>query len=146
MFFIFIPRASLVDTEITKGLSFLKWAFAAIRTGESVIPLHSFASVFPVHGKITRISNRLFGPIGSAWAIVFIGVIPVIFSALSKKSSAFPNRLSMLCAAPEKMVCTCAPSSASFSSWIKIFSYVQNEPVTAIPIFFPFTLIIHPIP
>ena len=43
-----------------------------------VIPLQSFAAVFPVHGAITMISRKLFGPIGSAAQIVRIPSFPVI--------------------------------------------------------------------
>ena len=120
IFFIFKPRASFVETDNKSGLSFLRWAFAAIKTGVSVIPFASFASVFPVHGKMTSRSSRLLGPIGSASLMVRIGGKPVISSALFKKLSAVPKRLSILCAESEKMVCMTAPSFWSASSASKI--------------------------
>ena len=52
-----------VETAITRGFSFLKWDFAAIVTGVSIISFASFAIVFPVHGAIINISHIFFGPI-----------------------------------------------------------------------------------
>ena len=104
IFFIFMPKASFVEMEISSGLLFRRWAFAAIRTGVSVIPLASFAIVLPVQGKRTRMSSRLPGPMGSASDMVKRGLFPVIASAFFMKSSAFPKRLSMVWAASEKMV------------------------------------------
>ena len=116
MFFMFMPKASFVEMDKRSGFSFLRWAFAAMRAGVSVMPLASFAMVFPVQGKRISRSRRLPGPIGSASEIVSIGFLPVIRWASFTKSSAFPKRLSMLWAASEKIVCIWAPSSASFSS------------------------------
>ena len=103
-----------MEIEIRRGLLLRRCAFAAINTGVSVIPLASFAMVLPVHGKSTRISNRLPGPIGSASEIVKKGSLPVISCARFKKSFDLPKRLSIVPAASEKMVCTRAPSSVSF--------------------------------
>jgi len=69
MFFADADKASFVDTAIKTGQEFLRVAFVAIVTAESVIPFASFPNVFPVHGAITIISNKFFGPIGSAWVI-----------------------------------------------------------------------------
>ena len=57
MFFIFIPRPSLVEMKIKRGLLFLRCALAPIRTGVSVIPFASLAAVLPVHGRIAIISR-----------------------------------------------------------------------------------------
>ena len=122
MFFMFMPRASLVETEISSGLLFLKCAFAAIKTGVSVIPLASFAIVFPVQGNSTRMSSRLCGPIGSASEMVRMGFRPVISSACCKNAFGDPKRLSIVCAELEKIVCTMAPSSVSFLSCANTFS------------------------
>ena len=77
------PNASLVEIEIKSGFWFLKCALAAIKTGVSVIAFASFASVLPVHGKITKISKKFLGPIGSESSIVKIALFLVIFSAFS---------------------------------------------------------------
>ena len=60
MFLRLMPRASLVDTDITSGLPFRRCAFAAMRTGVSVIPLASLARVLPVQGAMRRISRYPF--------------------------------------------------------------------------------------
>jgi hypothetical protein len=65
-------KASFVEIAITNGLLFLKWDFAAMTAGVSVIPLANFANVFPEHGAIIIISVIFLGPIGSASIIVFI--------------------------------------------------------------------------
>ena len=69
MFLAEAPKASFVAGAKTTGLLFLKWALTAIVTGVSVIPSAIFASVLPVQGATTIISNRFLGPIGSAAAI-----------------------------------------------------------------------------
>ena len=43
IFFRFIPRASLVDKEITSGRLLRRWDFAAISTGVSEMPFASAA-------------------------------------------------------------------------------------------------------
>ncbi len=82
--------------KITKGLLFLRCAFAAIKTGVSEIPFANFDKVLPVHGAIIKMSNMDFGPIGSASGIVVIGGLPLISSAICKKSLHFPKRLSVV--------------------------------------------------
>ncbi len=57
--------------------------FAAINTGESVIPFANFAAVFPVQGAIIIISAIPLGPNGSASSIVTIGLFPVSSYAFS---------------------------------------------------------------
>ena len=49
-----------------RGRSLRKWAFAAIKTGLSVIPLANLAMVFPVHGNMSNASSNFLGPMGSA--------------------------------------------------------------------------------
>ena len=77
----FMPKASLVEIDKRRGFSFLRWALAAIRAGVSVMPLASFAMVFPVQGRRISKSRRFPGPIGSASEMVSIGLRPVIRSA-----------------------------------------------------------------
>ena len=67
-----------------------------MRTGVSEMPFANLDKVFPVHGAMTSMSNKAFGPMGSASGIVVIGFLPVISSAFFKKSSQFPNRLSVV--------------------------------------------------
>ena len=104
MFFRFIPRASFVLKKITRGLLFLRCAFAAMSTGVSEIPFASFESVFPVHGAIIIMSSMDFGPIGSASGIVTIGGFPLISSASLRKSFDFPKREFVFAALSEKIV------------------------------------------
>ena len=103
------------------GLLFLRWAFAAIRAGVSVMPFASLAIVLPVQGKSTRISSRLPGPIGSASDMVIMGRTPVMSSAFFRNVSALPKRLSMVPEASEKIVWTRAPSSTRFLDSFKCF-------------------------
>ena len=95
MFFPFIPRPSLVEIAIIRGLPFLICAFAAIVTEESHIPQASFAAVFPVQGAMISASRSFFGPIGSASEIVLIIFLLQMLSILSVKSFAFPKRVSV---------------------------------------------------
>ena len=85
---------SFVDIAITTGLLFLKWDFAAIVAGVSIIPFANFAIVFPEHGAISITSVNCFGPIGSAPCIVCIIFLPVISSTFFITSSASPNLVS----------------------------------------------------
>ena len=94
----FMPSASFVEIAITSAFPFRICAFAAISTGVSMIPVHNLAAVFPVHGAITMISKKLFGPIGSACWIVRIPSFPVIAQISSTNSFAFPNLVLQLCA------------------------------------------------
>jgi len=77
MFFAFAPSESLLLTEMTTGLLFLRVAFTAIVTGVSVIPNAIFERVLPVQGATRSKSTLLLVPIGSASTMVFIGVLPV---------------------------------------------------------------------
>ena len=70
MFLAAFASASLVDGAIIKGLAFLRCAFAARVTQESVTPHASFARVFPVQGAIIKASRSFFGPMGSALGMV----------------------------------------------------------------------------
>ena len=72
MFFAAVPSASLVDTAKSTGRSLRKCALQASVTGVSVTPFANLASVLPVAGAITKISNSFFGPIGSAAKMVWI--------------------------------------------------------------------------
>ena len=72
------PSASFVEMAITSGLPLRICALVAISTGVSVIPLQSFAAVFPVQGAMTMMSRKLFGPIGSAAQMVRMPSFPVI--------------------------------------------------------------------
>ena len=117
----FIPSASFVEIDKSRGLSFLKCAFAAINTGVSVIPLANLAMVLPVQGMITKISRRLFGPIGSAWDMVRIGSIPVTVRAFSINSSGDPNLLLICWEESEKILCISAPSLDSFCNSVNTF-------------------------
>ena len=96
MFLKFIPMASLVDKEITRGFSLRRWAFAAISTGVSVMPFASFARVFPVQGAIRRISRYPLGPMGSAASMVRMGSRPVRPLILRMYSSVLPKRERMV--------------------------------------------------
>ena len=72
IFFRFADIASLEASAITSGRSVLICAFAAMHTGVSVIPLASFANVFPVQGQRISISKGFLGPKGSASVIVWM--------------------------------------------------------------------------
>ena len=74
IFLRFIPKASLEDRNKITGRWFRNCAFAAIRTGVSVMPFASFARVFPVHGAIKSAKKGAFGPIGSASFMVVMQV------------------------------------------------------------------------
>ena len=129
-----IPSASFVETARISGLSFLRCALAAIKTGVSVIPPHNFAIVFPVQGAMTIASRFPFGPIGSAACMERMPICPVISSICSVNTSAFPKRLSMVCTFSEKIGMMSIPSSTMSCMISFIFSWVQKEPVIAKPI------------
>lgn len=57
MFCKLADKASFEHNAITVGLSERKWAFVAIVTDVSVIPLAIFASVFPVQGATIKASK-----------------------------------------------------------------------------------------
>ena len=116
IFFKFIPRASLVDREITSGRLLRRWDFAAISTGVSEIPFASLESVLPVQGAMTRMSISPFGPIGSAAGIVVIGAWPVRSSARSRKEALVPKRESREEALSENTGSSFAPVSFRFSN------------------------------
>ena len=52
-------NASFEQSAITSGRSARRCAFAVIVTAVSVIPLATFASVFPVHGAIISASSAI---------------------------------------------------------------------------------------
>ena len=134
--FLALPlNASLVEMAIIKGFSFLKWDFAAMVTGVSVIPFASFAIVFPVAGAIIIISVIFFGPMGSAPCIVWIILFPVISSIWAIKSSALPNLVSNSYALYDIIGMTSAPSLTSSFIFGIVLENVQKEPVKAKPIF-----------
>jgi pyrroline-5-carboxylate reductase len=58
------PFRSMGVTVFDDNVSAMLWA--------------SFASVLPVHGAMMSISKSFCGPIGSAWAMVWMGVRPQI--------------------------------------------------------------------
>lgn len=98
-----VPRASFVDTPITTGLPFLKWAFTAIVTLVSVIPAESFESVLPVHGATAKISSIFLGPIGSASLMLFMDFRLQISSISLTKSEDLQNLVSVLYAYSENI-------------------------------------------
>ena len=96
MFFAAALSPSLVATATTTGLSLRRWALTAMVTGVSVTPAASFARVLPVHGATTSTSSSFFGPMGSASRTLPITLCPVRLSTRAKKSSALPNRVSVV--------------------------------------------------
>ena len=142
MFLRLMPRASLVDTDITSGLPFRRCAFAAIRTGVSVIPLASLARVLPVQGAMRRISRYPFGPMGSASSIFSIGFISAMDVIRSINWPVSPKRESVDWTLPEKTGCRMAPVSFRCLISCSIFAKVQKDPVTARPTCFPFNSIV----
>ena len=121
---------------MTSGLPLRICAFAAISTGVSTIPPVSFAAVFPVHGAITIISRKLFGPIGSAAQMERIPSFPVISQIPSTYSLALPNLVSQVCALNEKIGITFAPISQRCSTAFLAFANVQKDPVIPKPILY----------
>ena len=88
MFLAFAPNESLLLTDKTTGLLFLRVALTAIVTGVSVIPQAIFERELPVQGATSSKSTALLVPIGSASTMVFIGVFPVRETTSFSKSFA----------------------------------------------------------
>src|SRR5699024_8499990 len=126
--------ASLVDIPNTTGRLFLKVAFAAISTGESVKACANLLIELPVIGAMTIQSNGCLGPNGSASCIVEITLVFVISSIFSICSSAFPNLLSTFLTVYDTMGITFAPSSIRRCNCGYTKSYVQWDPVNPNPI------------
>ena len=122
IFFRFMPRASLVDKESTRGRLLRRWDLAAISTGVSEMPFASLDNVFPVQGAMTRISISPLGPMGSAPGMVVIGSLPVMAFARSRKEALVPNLESRWEAFRENTGSRLAPVFFSSSSAVKIFS------------------------
>ena len=64
--YLYITTLGIQPDVMTNGRLLRKCAFAAIVTAVSVMPFAILASVFPVHGLITRASSSILGPSGSA--------------------------------------------------------------------------------
>jgi hypothetical protein len=89
----FCESASFEERAMSRGLSCLRCAFAAIVTAESVMPRESFERVLPVQGAIISASRGTVGPSGSASLTVYMISRPVISSTLLTKLSAVPKRV-----------------------------------------------------
>ena len=90
---------------MTSGRPFLRWAFAAIATAESVSPWESLERVLPVQGAISSASRGREGPRASASAMVVMTGPPV--SSMSRRmfSTAVPKRVSVSAAVSLMIPC-----------------------------------------
>ena len=134
MFFRLADIASFEARAMRRGRDCRICAFAAIVTGVSVIPDASFASVFPVQGQIISASSGVFGPSGSASAIVVTGAFLQISDISRTNHSAVTKRVSVVKALK---IITGSRSYQRFESEHKIptdFFIVQNDPQKAYPI------------
>lgn len=102
-----------------------------MQTGESIIPSAIFASVFPVQGETTRISNIRFGPMGSAVVISWIIGFPHSSQSRSRWLCAVPKRVSSAYALSDIIGVTSQPSDKSLSRHSIEAAKVQNEPQSA---------------
>ena len=108
-------------------------AFAASRTGVSIIPFASFAAVLPVHGYISITSNIFSGPTRSACCNVFIPSSPVIFFISPINSPAFPNLVFNICALYEYTGTTFLHFAVSVLAVSVALPKLQKDPVIPIP-------------
>ena len=136
MFPRFWDIASFDASAIRRVLSHLRCAFAAIVTAVSVIPVASFANVFPVQGEIINPSRGRCGPSGSASFTVWIIELPVIFSTRLRSSSLSKKRVVVSYVLSLIIGRTSLPERTSSSSTETDFSKVQNEPQKAYPIIY----------
>ncbi len=131
MFLAAADSASFVDTASRTGFILRRWLFTAMQTGVSIIPSAIFASVFPVQGDTTSISNIRFGPMGSAAVISWIIGFPQRSQRRLRWLCAVPKRVSSVYALSDIIGVTSQPSVISRSRHSIEAEKVQNEPQSA---------------